>query len=455
MRPITPEQNFPFDVLARFNPSCIVEFTATPDTKENPSNVLYRASAAELKSDNMIKIPIRLETRTDWRELLADAVKTRDSLEKYAEQEQQQTGEYLRPIMLLQAQRKSQTQDTLTHEVIKESLIRDFHIPAEQIATETGNVRDLEDVDLADSDCSIRYVITVDALREGWDCPFAYVLYTVSESYSSRAVEQILGRILRLPQAEPKQNELLNIAYAYATSPNWPQVAMNLRDALIGNGFNPLEAKDLVTLQETQGELFEDQDEAGLPLWASTICVTVDEVPDIEALSDDLKKIVSFDEKEKKITFKADITEKIRNKFKKQLKGKAMKAAIDEAYEKSLARQISARNKLRKQYRFSIPVLGFRDGDLFEPFEKTHLLECEWSLAKRDYKLTEAEYSGQWQQGTLGEIGLDETGDLIADQFIDKLANDVLLFDSDTNWTDTELAKWLDDNIKHPDIPKK
>ena len=33
------------------------------------------------------------------------------------------------------------------------------------------------------------------------------------------------------------QNELLNIAYAYASSPNWPEVAMNLRDALVENGF--------------------------------------------------------------------------------------------------------------------------------------------------------------------------------------------------------------------------
>jgi type III restriction enzyme len=441
-----------FDTLARFNPSCIIEFTATPKTEgEDRSNVLYKASAAELKSDNMIKIPIRLETRNDWKELLADAVKTREALEKLSDNEKQLTGEYIRPIMLLQAQRRSQTQETLTYEVIEKSLIEDFKISKEQIAVETGDRRDLEGIDLYNSDCKIKYVITVDALREGWDCPFAYVLFTVSESYSSRAVEQILGRILRLPKAEPKKNELLNIAYAYASSPNWPEVAMNLRDALVNNGFNRLEAKDLITYQEKQEELFVQQDGSGLPLWASTISVSFQNIPDTDGLSEDLKKIITIDEKAKKITFKADITEIVRDRFKKELKDKESHKVIDEAYEKCLAQKILTRNKLRKQYKFSIPVLAIKQGDLFEQFEKTHLLEYPWSLKNCDYKLTETEYSGKREKGSLGEIGLDDKGNL-AVEFLDKLANDVLLFDSETNWTDTELAIWLDKNITHSDI---
>lgn len=442
-----------FETLARFNPACIIEFTATPDTEDNPSNVLYRASAMELKSGNMIKIPIRLETRTDWKELLTDAVKTREVLEDLAEKERKLTGEYIRPIMLLQAQRKNQRQETLTYKVIKETLINDFKIPQEQIAIETGDQRDLEGVDLADSNCPVRYVITVDALREGWDCPFAYVLCTVSESYSSRAVEQILGRILRLPNAELKKNELLNIAYAYASSPNWPEVAKNLVDALVSNGFNPLEAKDLITYQETQKELFEQRDDSGLPLWAGNITVNIQEIPNTENLSQDLKNIISVDEKAKKITFKADITEKVRDRLKAELKGKASHTAIDEAFEKCTARKLSLRNKLRQKYVFSIPILAIKDGDLFEQFEKTHLLDYQWSLKDCDCRLSEAEYSGKREQGSVGEIVLDEKGNLTTN-FLEKLTNDVLLFDSETNWTDTDLAIWLDRSIEHSDIPK-
>ena len=58
-----------FDTLARFNPSAIIEFTATPDTTQNPSNVLYTVSAAELQAEDMIKMPILLETKLDWKQL--------------------------------------------------------------------------------------------------------------------------------------------------------------------------------------------------------------------------------------------------------------------------------------------------------------------------------------------------------------------------------------------------
>ena len=41
-----------FEALARFNPACILELTATPTQppKPNPSNVLYHVSAYELKA---------------------------------------------------------------------------------------------------------------------------------------------------------------------------------------------------------------------------------------------------------------------------------------------------------------------------------------------------------------------------------------------------------------------
>lgn len=63
-----------FEMLARFNPACILEFTATPDREHNPSNVLHTVSAYELKAAAMIKLPIHLESRPNWKELLADAL---------------------------------------------------------------------------------------------------------------------------------------------------------------------------------------------------------------------------------------------------------------------------------------------------------------------------------------------------------------------------------------------
>jgi type III restriction enzyme len=81
-----------FDTLARFRPSAIIEFTATPDSSKNPSNVLHSVSAAELKAENMIKLPIRLETQTNWQALLSDAIAHRSDLEKKADTELQRRG---------------------------------------------------------------------------------------------------------------------------------------------------------------------------------------------------------------------------------------------------------------------------------------------------------------------------------------------------------------------------
>jgi len=252
-----------FTMLKRFAPSCIIEFTATPDTEEHPSNILHTVSAAELKAEGMIKLPIHLETQQDWRVAISHAVAKRNELEALARFERNTTGEYLRPIILLQAQPHRQNALTQTVEVVKECLLKDNQIPENQIAIATGETHEIEDVDLFAPECPIRYIITVQALREGWDCSFAYVLCTVAELHGQTAVEQILGRVLRLPHALNKQNHELNRAYAFATSLHFAQTANNLADALIQNGFERQEVRDLI--QPAQQQPLE-----GLPLFAGT-----------------------------------------------------------------------------------------------------------------------------------------------------------------------------------------
>ncbi len=235
-----------FETLARFRPAAIIEFTATPDTEKNPSNVLYTVSAAELHAEDMIKMPIQLETMPAWKQLLAAAIAQRDALETDAQREQHETGEYIRPIMLIQAQQRRKNQETLTVEVVEKCLREDYGIPEEQIARATGEDRGLEDVVLDAPECAIRYVITVQALREGWDCPFAYVLCSVAEMRSSRAVEQLLGRVMRLPRARRKQQASLNKAYAFVASRNFYETASALADGLVQNGFERQAAAELI-----------------------------------------------------------------------------------------------------------------------------------------------------------------------------------------------------------------
>lgn len=439
-----------FETLARFNPSCIIEFTATPAREDHPSNVLYSASAADLKSAQMIKIPIRLETRPNWKELLADAVHCRNGLEKIAHLERQQTGEYIRPIMLIQAQAQRQGQESLSVDVVRHCLMADHKIPAEQIAIATGSIRELEGIDILQADVPIRYIITVQALREGWDCPFAYVLCSVAELRSATAVEQILGRVMRLPKATWKNHEELNMAYAFATSAAFGEVANTLTDALVKSGFERQEAKDLIIPgKSTQPEL----PFSPTAPFMGMATVAMPEKPHLDKLPDETRKKITFDEKSNSFSFVGEMSETEREEIKAVCDTDEGKAGIDQAFFVSTGRNPEAekRTPSERKIPFAVPVLSIRQGNLFEQFEETHFLDHPWQLATCDAALTEEEYSARRPDGRSGEIDITENGKVSA-RFVSTLQGQMQLFASDTNWSVASLVYWLDHQIPHPDI---
>ena len=103
---------------------------------------------------------------------------------------------YIRPIVLFQAQKKN---EEVTVEVLKNHLIENENIDPNKIAVATGAQRGLDGIDLFQPDCKIEYVITIEALKEGWDCSFAYVFCSMANIKSSTDAEQLLGRVLRMP----------------------------------------------------------------------------------------------------------------------------------------------------------------------------------------------------------------------------------------------------------------
>lgn len=232
-----------FSTLGEVLPSCIIEFTATPAQSGVASNVLHRVSAAELKAADMVKLPLRVITRhpSQRDQLLAEAIALRADLEKLALQEAQQSGAYLRPILLIQAERVDGC------EPLRERLVKDFNLAKDEIKISVGALDELRDIkDIESPRCPVRFIITVQKLREGWDCPFAYVLCSLRETRSATAIEQIVGRILRLPGAQSKQHPDLNCAYAFSVSDSLPEVLNELREALESNGFTAAEAARII-----------------------------------------------------------------------------------------------------------------------------------------------------------------------------------------------------------------
>ena len=220
-------------MLKNLNPSFVLSMTATPTER---SNIISYANARELKRENMVKLPVIVYNRPDRASVIHDAVKLRGVLEKKAKAEQASGGSHIRPIVLFQAQPKN-SDDAATFDMIKSKLVN-MGIPAEEIAIKTANKDELKTIDLMAKSCPIRYIITVNALKEGWDCPFAYILASLANKTSTIDVEQIVGRILRQPYARQHSDPLLNMSFVLASSGDFQTTVRSVVEGLNGAGFS-------------------------------------------------------------------------------------------------------------------------------------------------------------------------------------------------------------------------
>lgn len=221
------------EMLERLNSSFVLELTATP---RESSNIISYVDARELKKENMVKLPVVVFNRVNRQTVIQDAICLRNSLEKQAAEEQKAGGKYIRPIVLFQAQPRV-NEESETFEKITETLV-ELGIPREEIAVKTSSVDDIGDTDLLSPSCNIRYIITVNALKEGWDCPFAYILASLANKTSRVDVEQILGRILRQPYTKQHQSSLLNTSYVLSSSIDFHTTLDNIVVALNKSGFS-------------------------------------------------------------------------------------------------------------------------------------------------------------------------------------------------------------------------
>lgn len=450
-----------FATLGKLQPSCILEFTATPDRENAPSNVLHRVSAAELKAAAMIKLPLRVVTRPpgEWARLLAESLTVRADLEKIAGREAQVGGGYLRPIALIQARDVDHTVNLRKH------LETEHGIPAEQIKICTSKIDELKDVkDIAAVNCPVRYILTVQKLREGWDCPFAYVLCSLMESRSPTAIEQIVGRVLRLPGAAFKREPALNEAYIFSVSSTLAEVLGELKGALELNGFTGAEAERIV-LPAGDGRIL------SLGVQPVTIAVHPEDFDAtlVAAHAPALMGKVAFDIKAGTVTVQSPLNETERAWALSCVKPPAVQSQITEA-EKTVAeataewgRGGSVRDGVGLQGKFSfiVPLLAIRQGDLLELFEATHLLERPWRLSERDAGLSEQLYPRKRAAGESGVVDVEsDTGRVLTQvgpavgetgesDFVGQLHQQVLALSGGSDWSEERLLQWLDRNLFH------
>ena len=245
-----------FDSLARFGPSFVLELTATPEQRHDPqhptdprfaSNVLHAVSALELKKEGMIKLPVDLESRGDWLEVLAATVQRRTELETVADHAAPGHRAAVPPADRADpGPAQLQDEGNAHGRGGQGGLDRAAGRAARK---KCGFARErstrLGETDLMAGRCPVRYIITVDKLREGWDCPLAYVLGSIGNAATPTAVEQLIGRVLRMPNANPTRVPALDRAYAFVLSDDVVRTAMQLRDRMVETcGFDDRSAED-------------------------------------------------------------------------------------------------------------------------------------------------------------------------------------------------------------------
>lgn len=426
-----------FEALKRLNPAMILELTATPIPKK--TNVLYHVSAQELQAEDMVKLPIVLmEHPQGWDAAVFDAVQTQKKLEAEAQKE----SDYIRPIVLFQAQNAP---ERVNVDALRKHLIEELHIPEAQIAVATGETRELEDVRLDAPDCAIRFIITVQALREGWDCPFAYVLCSVQPVRSATAVEQLLGRILRMPYAKRRSRDALNRAYAHVSETRFGEAAAALADRLIqGMGFEPLDVASMIAPQ-----LPLPGTDAG-PLFRVTALpeLTVEapgkvELPQVENVR------MEATEKGTRIVVSGHVSESLTEQLKATQRGDTRKEELGRRIEQHNAVVAAQTAPVSRGDKFApIPYLCYRtQGEL-------HLIEREAVFEQVELDLLAEKVSLPGfqvvEQSHAFEVYLDGAKVKVGQGDATQL--ELGTFHADV--TEDDLVRWLDREVRQPDIPQ-
>ncbi|HEY5176613.1 MAG TPA: DEAD/DEAH box helicase family protein [Terriglobales bacterium] len=426
-----------FDALRRVSPSCIVELTATPDTKPGTgSNVLHRVSASELKAEEMIKLPIVLTVHENsWQEAVGDALRTRKRLADLA------TGEveYVRPILLIQAENKDRPANV---DAVKKYLLESENLPEERIAVATGEQRELDGINLFDPQCLTEVIITVQALKEGWDCSFAYVFCSAANIGSGRDVEQLLGRVLRMPYARRRKAPELNKAYAHVSSPNFVEAAKQLETSMIAMGFEDVEVEQYIEVAQPSLP--------NLPLFlqGSPLTLTLEQTPNTEGLSErERQSIIVTGQAPGRVAVEVhgEVTERIKERLLSAVP-QASKPETEKAISEYLAGVQVRWSPAQRGERFTVPRLCVQYQGQLELVDHELLLDAAgWNLLDYAPELDDFRFND-----TTKTFEFDVDGSRVVYHFMVDFQLDLNLLAAE--WTPEDLVRWLDKQLRKVDI---
>lgn len=230
--------------ISSFDPSLVIELSATPNS--NISNILVDIEGTELKAEQMIKSPVQVtpvSAEIDWQDTLREAHSELERLADEAEDLQTSEGRYIRPIAVVRVERTGKTQrDSIrVHtEDVRDYLIQELAVPDYAIRVKSSETDELGRENLLSKNSQVRWIITKDALKEGWDCSFAYMLVLLDKTQAPTAITQLVGRIMRQPEASLTNRETLDQCYVYCWTNNVSIAVQQVKNGLESEGLTGL-----------------------------------------------------------------------------------------------------------------------------------------------------------------------------------------------------------------------
>ena len=244
------------ETIRGLNPRFILELSATPAPEK--SNILVNVSGLEVKAEEMIKLPINLANieGSDWQKTLRNAWEKTEDLYKQAKDIHAESNHYIRPIMLVQVERTGKKQiggKELHAEDVRTYLVNQLGLRPDEVRVKSAELDEIGQENLLSEESSVRVVITKQALQEGWDCSFAYVLVLLSQTKATDALTQLIGRILRQPHAKRTNKESLNQSYVFCHNQNISDVVKKISNNLKKEGLEDVKSM-LNILKEADSE---------------------------------------------------------------------------------------------------------------------------------------------------------------------------------------------------------
>ncbi len=230
--------------INRLNPSLVIELSATPSNRR--SNLLVDISGVDLKTEEMIKLPVQVTsfTNTDWHYTLAQAHAKLEELDNEALSLQNSAGRYIRPIAVVRVERTGRNQrdgERVHAEDARAYLTQTLGVPPEAVRVKSSENDELGSENLLSEYSPVRWIITKDALKEGWDCSFAYLLVMLDNTGARQAITQLLGRVMRQPHARLTGRETLDQCYVYCQNIDVGEAVQRVKAGLEQDGMTGLD----------------------------------------------------------------------------------------------------------------------------------------------------------------------------------------------------------------------